>query len=134
MAHKFISHTADIKVRAEGKDLKDAFLSCAKGLVQIISKNKIKEIKIKKIKVSGEDYPSLLYNFLEEILFLVDSQDFLVSKIKIVEFDKFKIKAEFHGDFAKNYSRLSHVKAITYNEMSIKNLNKKVVIEFVVDV
>ncbi|MEK6917853.1 MAG: archease [Nanoarchaeota archaeon] len=136
MKYKFLPHTADIKFQAFGKTIEEAFENSALAMLSDIYNKKIKETKKIKIKVKGQDFESLLYNFLEEFLFLLDSKRFLVSKVKKIKIDKknFKLEAEISGDDAKNYGFTNTVKAITYNSMFIKNKNKKWVTQVVLDV
>ncbi len=102
---EFLEHTADVKIRVYGKSIEKVFENSAYALRKIIIKGKrIKKdkkegdnlrkerykIKKRKIKVFGKDYLSLLYNFLEEIIYLVDAENFLVKKI-----DKINLKIAF---------------------------------------
>ena len=65
MGYKFLKHTGDIKIRVNEKNIELAFISSAFALSQIITdKTKINSKISKKIKVSGNDMSSLLYNFL----------------------------------------------------------------------
>ena len=140
MKYKFLSHTADIKVHAEGRTIEKAFINSVLALGEVIrEKIIIKSIVKKKIVVEGKDFPSLLYNFLEEILFLLDAENFLFSKVKNLKIikiaNKLKLEANILGDGANTYKFSNDVKAITYNDMIIKeNKNKKWIIEFVLDV
>ena len=86
LKYKFLNHTADMKFQAFGKTLEEAFENSALALLETISKGeKIKAVKRKKIAVKGKDYESLLYNFLEEFLFLLDAEGFIASKIENLE-------------------------------------------------
>jgi SHS2 domain-containing protein len=87
MAYKFLEHTADVKIKVEAGSLEKAFSESAFAMKEVIlkGKRKIKEEIKKKIKVRGKDNQQLLYNFLEEFLFLLDSEGFLLSKIKKLE-------------------------------------------------
>lgn len=137
MAYKFLSHTADIKIEASGKSIEEAFSESALALKETILKHesiKIKE-KIKKIiNVEGKDNGALLYNFLEEFLYLLDAEDFLLSKINKIEIYNGKLGAEIMGDKASNYKISNEVKAITYNEMKIEKKKSKTIIQFILDV
>ena len=81
-SYEFLEHTADIKVRAYGKTLEQAFINAAYALTNIVTKDKIKKIIEKTIKVESEDEKSLLYDFLEQFLILIDSEGFLLAEIK----------------------------------------------------
>lgn len=131
MQYKFLPHTADIKFQAKGQTLEQAFINSALALTNIITKDKVKP-KIKKtINIKGKDKENLLYNFLEEFLYLLDTEGFLLSKINSIQIKgkikskkplryKLELRAELLGDNQENYETETHVKAITYNNMFIK--------------
>ena len=82
MKYKYLEHTADIKFQAYGKSLEEAFGNAALALSNVIVDIDNVNKKIKKtIKVEGDDLKSLLYNFLEEFLFLLDTENFLLGKV-----------------------------------------------------
>ena len=137
MRFKFLEHTADIKFQAFGNSLDKVFENSGYALLNILIETEIKEIKKKKLSVSGEDLENLLYNFLEEFLFLIDSENFLVGKIidsKIKKNKKYILDVEVLGDDVKNYNLEGDVKAITYNEMFVEKDGEKWVSQVVVDV
>lgn len=76
------------------------------------------------VHVSGKDEEQLLLNFLEEILFLLDSQMFLMKKADGLRIEKRNgrliLDALLIGDTSSNrYQTFGEVKAITYSEMRI---------------
>jgi SHS2 domain-containing protein len=125
--YTFLPHTADIKFQANGKTIEKAFENSALALKQVITNNqKIKQNKTRKIKIQAKDYENLLYDFLEEFLFLLDSKGFLLSKIQELKIIKKKsrkneliLTSKIIGDNAKNYKISNQVKAITFNQMKI---------------
>ena len=135
MKFKFLEHTADIKFQAFGKTKEEAYKNSVLALKKVIyGKLKVNE-KIKKIiEIVGEDDESLLYNFLEEFLFLLDSENFLVSNVLSVKFSGNKLVAEVIGDDSGNYSFTNDVKAITYNQMFVIEEKGEWVIQCVLDV
>ncbi len=135
MKYKFLKHTGNIKFQAFGKTEKEMFENAALALKKIMIKNiKIKSVIKKKIKVQGGDKEGLLYNFLEEFLFLLDSEDFLLSEISKIKIKDKELETEIEGDNAENYRFKNDVKAITYNEMFVKKEKNKYVCQVVVDV
>lgn len=139
MGFKFLPHTADVKIQVEERTLEKAFSTAALAMKEVIAEQILVAPKLQKeISVEGDDKPALLYNFLEEFLYLLDAQNFLLSKAPIVKIEKaktgFKLKASLLGDNAKNYIFTNDVKAITYNEMKIEEEENKVTIVFVLDV
>ena len=134
MKYKFLEHTSDAKFQAFGTTLEQAFSNAALALASIMLNPKTIKPKIKKeLKVKGIDEKSLLYNFLEEILFLLDTEQFLLNKNKKIEIKNNELKATLTGDKAENYQIEGAVKAITYNDMEIKKQNNKYMVQVVVD-
>ena len=146
MKYKFLKHTADIKFRAYGKSLNELFENSVEALLKSMTSDEVVEKKKKKILAQGNDVESLLYNFLEELLILIDSENFLVSRANVQidceNFDlshssknqKFKLSTTLYGDDAGKYDVRTHVKAITYNEMFVKKVKNQFVCQVVVDV
>jgi len=134
----FIDHTADIMFRAEGKSLEEAYLNSALALKEVMLGNlKVESREKRTISVDGKDEESLLMDFLEEFLYMLDAEDFIISEIKslrIILSGRFKIEAEVYGDKASNYKFTNDVKAITYNEMFVKSENGKWTTQVVLDV
>ncbi|MBS3108258.1 archease [Candidatus Woesearchaeota archaeon] len=133
---KYLEHTADIKFQAFGDNLEKAFENSALAMFNAMYSGKIKPIIKKKIMVSGRDLENLLYNFLEEFLFLLDSEGFFLSKIAKIKLDKKKLEleAELIGDKAENYKIGLDVKAVTYNSMFVKKEKDKWVCQVLIDV
>jgi SHS2 domain-containing protein len=132
---KFLEHTADIKFRAFGKNIDEVFDNSALALKEIIcGKMKIKKKKEKIIKIKGKDFESLLYKFLEEIIYLLDAENFLISSIKEIKIKNLELKAVITGDEVKNYKFTNNVKAVTYNEMFVKKEKGKWISQAVIDV
>lgn len=130
---EFLDHTADIKVKAKGKTLNEVFENSVKAISQYVSGNqKIGNKKKKTIEAKGTDMESLLYNFIDEILYLIDAESFIPIKAS-VKIKGNTLKAELHGDSTKNYS-LDHIKSATYAEMTIKNMKNYWEAVFVLDV
>ena len=89
--------------------------------------------KKKKIEVEGSDKESLLYNFIEELIYLVDAEGFVVSEGK-VKIKGNKLSGELLGDDTDNYSDLDHIKAATYAEMYVRKKVKGWEVQTVIDV
>lgn len=127
-----MDHTADIKFQAFGKSLEETFSNSAYAMIKIICKGKVKEKITKKIKLNGIDKKSLLYNFLDEILFLLNTKNFLLSKVKEIKIKDNELTATLFGDDLKNYKSGLDIKSVTYNDMIINE--KPFMIQVVLDI
>jgi SHS2 domain-containing protein len=141
--YEFLKHTADVKFRAYGKGLEDAFCNAAKATVAVMTDIKKIEPRLKrKIIAEANTREALLYDFLEEVIFLVDTEGFLlcgVKKLKIksgadTETYKYILEADVEGDSAARYDVHTYVKAVTYNEMKIEEKKGRVVLQVVHDI
>lgn len=120
MKYKFIEHTADIQFQAFGKTIEEAFSNSALAMTKSITDDKIDSKIERKIIVSGHDRESLLYNFLEELLILFDSEHFIPALVSEIKIEDLKLTATILGDLAENYEIHLDIKAITYNEMFVR--------------
>ena len=132
---EFLEHTADVKFRAYGKSLGEAFENAILAFADYVGKSKeIEKTRRKRIEVKGDDKKSLFYNFLEELIYLLDTEGFVVSSGK-VEVKGNELVAFLEGDDVANYDGLEHVKAPTYAEMRISKKDaKRWFVQAVVDV
>lgn len=120
MKYEFLEHTADIKFRSYGATLEEAFANVVEAFADFVAHGEnVKPRKGKVVNVSGKDKESLLYNFIEELIYLMDVEGFLAVKGEVF-FRGNNLRAELFGDDVKSYQGLESVKAATYAEMQIK--------------
>ncbi|MCC7574201.1 archease [Candidatus Woesearchaeota archaeon] len=135
---EFLEHTADTKIRAYGETIEEAFSNALIATTTVMTNPElIKEKITKKIKIKAKNKKALLYDFLEEILFLLDTEQLLIKKTNNLQIkenqEEYELTTELIGDYAKNYEVHSTIKAITYSEMEIKQEKNKHVIQIVHD-
>ncbi|MBU4501596.1 MAG: archease [Nanoarchaeota archaeon] len=140
MKYKFLEHTADTKFQAFGKTLEESFSNAAIAMFEVLLETKKVKKKItKKIKVEAQDKEGLLYKWLEELLFLLDTDFFVIHNVKNMEIKqkgkKYLLVAEVEGDTYKDeYGMHGSVKAVTYNEMFVKEEEGKATVQVVLDI
>lgn len=131
----FLEHRADIKFKAYGKNLNEAFENTVLAVSSYLSQDKkIKSNKKKKIEISADNNESLLYQFVDEIIYLLDAEKFIPKSAK-VKIESGNLRAEILGDDSKNYD-IKQIKAATYADMHIKEDKAKKIweIQMVLDV
>jgi len=139
---KFIEHTADVKVKAWGSNLEEAFSQVALGLMATISPNleKIKHELVREITIESEDKYALAIDFLTEFLYIFDVEALIFSEINIetikLKNDNYQLKAIAKGEkFDKSTHEIgTEVKAITYSFMNIEEKQNEVTIDIVFDI
>ena len=84
---RLIEHTADIGLVAYGKSLTEAFANAAYGLFSLIVElNKVKEKESRKVTVQAQDTESLLFNWINELIYIFEVERLLFKSFDITEF------------------------------------------------
>lgn len=118
--YEFLGHTSEIKFRAYGKDVEKIFENTALAISEIFSRgDKVGDKFRKEIEISGKETESLLYDFIDELIYLLDAEQFLVSRAK-VKITGNELKATIFGDDALKYPGMDSIKAATYSDMYIR--------------
>ena len=137
---KFLEHTADIKFQAFGRSMEEVFKNSALATFESVHDKNVEKILTNEIKIQGTDKENLLYNFLDEIIFLFDAEKFLISEIKDLKIKKpeksgsFELTATLVGDSSEKYEINEHIKSVTYNEMFVREEEGKWIAQVVLDV
>ena len=135
MRFAFLEHTADVKFQAYGATKEEAFSNAAVALFEVMCQTASVKPAIKKtVQAHGEDEKALLVRFLEELIFLLDTQHFLLHDVSSLALSGKNLVAEVTGDAAAAYQTRNEVKAVTYNDMFIEEKEGKVTVQVVVDV
>jgi len=125
--YQILSHTADLKIKAWGKDLKEIFVNLALGIAsQQLGEEARKEKSFKngqKIELTAPDLESLLVDWLNEVLYLSEKNNCVYLGFKVLKFQKNPpfIEAVIFGQPIK--TKNIEIKAATYHDLEIKKIN-----------
>lgn len=126
MSFEYKDHTADVIVHASGETLQEAFEQAALGFYQIITDIKtIDPIYVKNVVIESEDIKSLLFDWIDQLIFLFDTEYFISNKVKITSFNRtdnrFTLEAILNGEefIIDKHPQKTEVKAMTYSFMEI---------------
>ncbi|KAK0080021.1 hypothetical protein PV325_000533 [Microctonus aethiopoides] len=123
--YEYLDHTADVQLHAWGDTMIEAFEQCGNAMFGYMTEiDSVEILQVHHIEAEGHDLQSLLFHFLDELLFMFSAEPFLVAKkVKITEFDgdKFCIKATAYGEefTIGKHPQGAEIKAITYSAMQI---------------
>ncbi len=124
--YEYFDVTADIGFKAYGNDLNEAFENAGLAIFNIISDTSNVDSNIdKSFEITSEDEVSLLYDYLEELLFYheVDFMLFCDFDVEIKRIgDAFNLKAKIKGESIdwNKHERKTEIKAITFHMMDVK--------------
>lgn len=123
MSYEILGHTADEKFRAEGENLEEAFSESVKAFGEIVGSDPEAGEYRHEIEVESEGYEALLFDFLDKLIFLQDTEGVAVcqaEKLRIEEKqDSYVLSAVICVDSIDREDSFQDIKAPTYNEMKV---------------
>jgi SHS2 domain-containing protein len=124
--YEILPHTADGKFRAYGRTLEEAFVNAALATASLMWDWDKVEPKLRRaVRVDGRDREQLLVGFLGEIIYLLDTERFLLGAVERIGIRKtgqgWSLEGVLLGDvLSDRYEIHADVKAVTYNDMRIE--------------
>lgn len=128
---EIIEHTADIGIKVTAPTPETLFETCALGMMEIIveghsykDEEPVVEIPL---NLQGSDTEDLLYAFLSEILYLFDGESIIPLSFKGSRLVNCEFSTALEGI---HFNRKMHdigteIKAITFHNMKIENIENK---------
>ena len=125
--YKFFDHTADIGVEVTGRTRKELFVNAAEALFDVMIENKADERatkQLKKITVAGADVADLLINFLRELHYLFNGEQFITGGCEIINFNNKEMAVQLTGEKFDKTKHLikTEIKAVTYSGAKIEKI------------
>ena len=119
---KIINHTADVGIIAYGADIRQAFANAARALFSLITElNGIEEVVNRDIELTATDQESLLVEWLNELIYLFDTEHVIFKRFDIAKINDTQLKARSHGekvDSSRHKLKIG-VKAATYHMLKV---------------
>lgn len=134
-SYEYFDVTADIGFKAYGENLNQAFENAGLAMFNIITDtSNVSPSKEISFEISSEDNVSLLYDYLEELLFYHEIEFMLFSQFAVGIDENLHLKATIKGEKINwdKHERKSEIKAITFHKMDVK-LQKTVELQAIVD-
>jgi len=117
-----LEHTADVGIRAYGADIIEAFANAARGLFSLITElDDIEEVEEREIELTADDQESLLVNWLNELIYLFDTENIVFKRFGITQLDDIRLKAKCYGERVdiSRHKMKTGVKGATYHMLAI---------------
>ncbi len=121
---KYIEHPSDVGFEVYGDTLEELFANAAIATYSFMTDvDDIGEDEEREIELKSEDIYSLMFDWIDELIFLFESELLILKKFDIeVSLSGFSIKGKAKGgkfDPTRHESGII-IKAVTYNMMEIK--------------
>lgn len=134
MRYRFVDHTADIAFEVYGKDIAELLENASYAFYEaFIYTENLKGTKQKIVEVEAEDEDLLLYRWLNELLFLFETEFFAGKNVE-VEVSNSRAKGIILGDRFTRSDVKVEPKAITMHRFGIRREGGRLVAFIVVDI
>jgi SHS2 domain-containing protein len=122
--YEVFEHTADIGLHAYGSTLAELFIHAAQGMESLmVPLEQIRTGTSREITVEGHDPVSLLVAWLNELIFLFDTEYLLLRDFVIETISETRLTARVSGEpyDAQRHELSSAIKAVTWHEAAINS-------------
>jgi SHS2 domain-containing protein len=120
--YEVFEHTADIGIHAYGNTLAELFIHAAQGMESLmVAPAQVRLLTKREITVEGHDTVSLLIAWLNELIFLFDTEYLLLRDFVIDSISETHLTAWALGEpyDAQRHDLSSAIKAVTWHEAAV---------------
>ena len=121
--YEFFEHTADLGLRVRAPDLNRLFRDAAMGLFAMVVEElpRGRTSSSREFTLRGRRHDYLLFDWLNELLFVFDTRRLVLSKFYVDEIDEHHLDGMAIGmkyDSTRHHQRLE-IKAVTYHRLQV---------------
>ncbi|MFW6135268.1 MAG: archease [Chloroflexota bacterium] len=117
-----VDHTADLAIRVWGTDLADLFQNAAYAmacqLTDVEQAQAGDETEVR-VEIDADDYEMLLVEWLSELLYRVERDGVVFTETSVRELTPRRLRAAVRA--APVAGMQTHIKAVTFSELDIRN-------------
>jgi SHS2 domain-containing protein len=127
--YRFLEHTADMGIEAEGGSLEELFANAANGLRDMIFDPLPRAVEMTSLEVSLEEFDEeeLLVGWLNEILYIIATRHFVPLAFEVLAVGEDRLTARISGvDYKDEIGIQREVKAATYHRLKLEQTSKGV--------
>ncbi|MFB6245221.1 MAG: archease [Candidatus Nanohaloarchaea archaeon] len=123
MSYEIKDHTADAKFTATGNDIDEAFSEAVNAFSHVVGNEHGGNVR-HSTEIESESRDTLLFDFLDWLIYLQDTENVAVARPEEVEIEKnvsgYRLEATVWVEPLTAGSELQDIKGPTYSEMSVE--------------
>jgi SHS2 domain-containing protein len=128
--YKVLAHTADVALEVQSGDLETLFIDAAKGWKDVVLEDsETSFLQTRTVNLTSFEPEDLLVLWLSELNYFLTVHQWVVHDVKHLKLkvsaDEWRLEAEINGEAlnsAKHYIYCD-VKAVTYHQLNIQEVN-----------
>jgi len=137
-SYTFVAHTADESFIVKAKTMPLAFSLALRAFYEImLGKEQITPRITKSFTIQAPRLRTLLYDFLNELIFLADAQHLVLTRVDALAItpsrEGFVLTCTLTGDTLESYAVHTAIKSMTYSQMLVEEDATGVTLQVVVD-
>ena len=116
-------HTADVGLHAYGNTLPELFIHAAQGMESLmVSPEQVRLLVSREITAEGHDLVSLLIAWLNELIFLFDTEYLIFRAFEIDRLTETSLRGRASGEpyDAQRHDLSSAIKSVTWHEAAVE--------------
>ena len=129
-----MEHTADVGVRARASSLEGVFEQVTYGLLEIIGAFRPGVGSAVQVRVEGRDLGAVLVGWLEEVLYLQDAKDNVITRLEVHEVDEDSARGTVWVRQRQAALEGTAVKAVTYHQLKVEKIKRSWVAQVFFDI
>jgi tRNA nucleotidyltransferase (CCA-adding enzyme) len=118
--HELLEHTADVGIRTWGPTREVAFAEAALGLVELLDVRGSGKGRVREIHLTGPDPGSLLVDFLNELIVILETEDVAVTGARVRRAADDELEADVLLAAPDHPPEGVVVKAATYHGLAVE--------------
>lgn len=134
---EYFEHTADTGLLARGLSLGEAFANAGRGLVGLlVNPAQVRPLEERQVTLAAENLEDLLVDWLNELLFLFDSEGFVPVVYEVAVSGEARLQATLGGEpfDPQRHEARGGVKAATYHQIAVEKTEEGYVLRVILDV
>ena len=134
MSFRFLDHTADVQVECSAGTFEELLRTASDALYTIALKGRLDGKSLDgRVFIHGESREELLVRWLQELLFLLDTEAFVATDIDFSTVTDKEVVAAVHGYACNREDRAEEIKSATYHDLHVEERPEGLVAKIIFD-
>ena len=129
--YRWVDHTAEIELEIEAPSEREVLADALSALAELLGVAETSGDEHRTVAVSASDRPALLASWLDELVFLAESEGFIATRIESLELGSDSLLAIVRGSLGEPPPI---VKAVTYHRLAFGTAGRGYFARVVLDV
>ena len=131
MTYRWVDHTAEVELEIEAARERDVLDEALRALAELLGVDRTRGDETRWVAVEASDRPALLAAWIEELVFLAETEGFVATRIESIDVSERSVRATVAGVLGEPPPL---VKAVTYHRLAFEPAGDGYLARVVLDV